>query len=562
MKNYLLILLILVLTRLSLPAQTSSCRIIKNCSGKNGMVVSAHPLASEAGISVLKRGGNAMDAAIAVQFALAVVYPQAGNLGGGGFLVARFTDGRTLVLDFRETAPMAATRDMFLDNTGKPVSSLSLKGPLAAGVPGTVDGIFAALPYAKLPISELIRPAIELARHGFPLTAREAESLNKNRQNFLRYNKHSIVFIKNTPWKEGDILLQPELAQTLEKIRDGGRDSFYCGSTATAIVKLMNEQGGIIGQQDLTNYRTLERKAVIFTYRGFEIITMPLPSSGGIILRQVLTTLSWYPLTTYGFASSQSIHLMAEVERRSYADRARYLGDPDYAIVPENTLTDTAYLRKRMENFSWEKATSSTVVGYQFPFDESKETTHFSVIDAEGNAVAVTTTLNGSYGCFVVVPGAGFLLNNEMDDFSIKTGFPNAYGALGGKANAIEPGKRMLSSMTPTIVLSDNKPFLILGSPGGTTIPTIIIQVLVNTLDFGMSLKEAVYAPRFHHQWMPDRILMEKGFPTETETRLKRMGHSIEYAHALGSVNAIIVHSDGTFEGVADRRGDNSVASW
>ena len=562
MKNLLSVILLLFLIPVCLPAQDpASYRIVKNQSGRNGMVVSAHPLASEAGISILQKGGNAFDAAIAVQFALAVVYPQAGNLGGGGFLVARFSDGKLLALDFRETAPAAATPKMFLDSSGNPVPWRSLKGPLASGVPGTVDGIFATLPHARLPLKELVEPAINLARKGFRITRREAESLNRNRENFLKHNQFPVAFVKNTPWKEGDILRQPDLAVTLEKIREGGRDSFYCGSTAHAIEQVMKQKGGIITRQDLKNYHTVERKPDTFSYRGYKVITMPLPSSGSFILRQVLSILSWYPVRNYGFASSAAIHLMAEAERRSYADRARYLGDPDFIHVPIALLTDPEYLKKRMENYSPERATPSSAVSYSLA-DETTETTHFSVIDAEGNAVSVTTTLNGSYGCFVVVPGRGFLLNNEMDDFSTKPGFPNAYGALGGKANAIEPGKRMLSSMSPTILLSGNKPFLILGSPGGTTIPTTVLQVIVNVIDFGMPLKEAVFAPRFHHQWMPDQIVMEKGFPQKTLQELKKKGHHISQARALGSVNAIMVHADGTYEGVGDRRGDNSVASY
>lgn len=562
MKNHISVLLILYLISFCLTAQNPvSYRIVKEGSGRKGFVVSAHPLASEAGIAILQKGGNAVDAAIAVQFALAVVYPQAGNLGGGGFLVARFSDGRHLALDFRETAPAAATRDMFLDTAGNPVPWLSLKGPLASGVPGTVDGIFASLSFARLPLKELIAPAIDLAQKGFRITSREAVSLNLNRENFLRYNKYPVAFVKDVPWKEGDILRQPDLARTLEKIRDGGRDSFYSGSVAHAIVHLMKQGGGIITREDLKNYRTVERKPDTFSYRGYTVITMPLPSSGSMILRQVLSILSWYPVRNYGFASPAAIHLMAEAERRSYADRARYLGDPDFVPDPSAPLNDPGYLKKRMENFSWEKATPSTLVSYSLA-DEPTETTHFSVIDADGNAVAVTTTLNGSYGCFAVVPGMGFLLNNEMDDFSTKPGSPNAYGALGGKANAIEPGKRMLSSMSPTIVLSENKPFLILGSPGGTTIPTTVLQVIVNVLDFGMPLKDAVFAPRFHHQWMPDQILLEKGFPQKTLDELKKKGHHISEARALGSVNAIMVHADGTFEGVGDRRGDNSVAFY
>ncbi len=562
MKKHLTFILIPFLIPFYLLAQNSSSySIIKNLSGRNGMVVSAHPLASEAGVAVLRRGGNAMDAAIAVQFALAVVYPQAGNLGGGGFLLARFSDGRLLALDFRETAPAEATPTMFLDTSGNPIPLLSLKGSLASGVPGTVDGIFASLPYARLPLKELVDPAINLAKRGFAITRREAENLNRNRENFLLYNRYPVAFVKDTPWKEGDILRQPELATTLEKIRDGGRDSFYCGSTAHAIEQVMKQNGGIITRQDLKNYRTVERKPDTFSYRGYKVITMPLPSSGSIILRQVLSVLSWYPIKNYGFASSATVHLIAEAERRSYADRARYLGDPDFIHVPIDLLIDPGYLKKRMESFSFAKATPSSSINY-FLNDESTETTHFSVIDNEGNAVSVTTTLNGSYGNFMVVPGRGFLLNNEMDDFSLKPGFPNAYGALGGKANAIEPGKRMLSSMSPTILLSENKPFLILGSPGGTTIPTTVLQVIVNVIDFNMPLKDAVFAPRFHHQWMPDQIMMEKGFPSKTIDELKKKGHHISEARALGSVNAIIVHNDGTFEGVGDRRGDNSVASY
>jgi len=525
------------------------------------MVVSAHPLASEVGVAILKKGGNAIDAAIATQLALAVVYPQAGNIGGGGFLIARLKNGRAFSIDFREIAPAASSPDMYLDSTKTTIPGKSLNGALAAGVPGTIDGIFTAYRYAKLPFATLIQPAIDLASKGFSITKKEAQGLNQAQTAFKRYNKFPVAFQKKKGWKEGDTLRQPELAKTLTYIQDKGRDGFYKGEVARAIVKTMKQYGGIITGKDLEAYNSVERRVALFSYRNYQIITMPLPSSAEVMLPQMFGMLSVYPVKEYGFQSLKTVHLMAEIERRSYADRATYLGDPAFVRVPVDSLTATTYLLRRMHDFSWDHANKSSEIAAG-NINERMETTHLSVIDSEGNAVSVTTTLNGSYGCHVVVPGAGFLLNNEMDDFSIKPGTPNTYGAIGGKANAIASGKRMLSSMSPTIVLKEGKPFLVLGSPGGTTITTSVFQVIVNVTDFGMNLPDAVNAPRFHHQWQPDYIRIEPDFPPAIREKLEMMGYTLKEQGYIGRVDAILIQPDGLYEGVGDKRGDDSAAGY
>jgi gamma-glutamyltranspeptidase / glutathione hydrolase len=532
----------------------------KSVTAANGAVVSAHPLASDAGIQMLKKGGNAVDAAIATQLALAVVYPNAGNLGGGGFLVAHLANGKQLAIDYREKAPAMAHRDMYLDKDGNPQTRLSLDGHLAPGVPGTVAGLFASLPYAKLKMAQLITPAIILAEKGFGITEAEARSLNRLRDEFLRLNTRPTAFVKATPWKEGDTLIQKDLAGTLKLIRDKGAAGFYQGTTADKIVAEMQRGKGIISKADLKAYKAQPRTPLVFPYKNNIILTMSLPSSGGVLLKQLLGMVESYPLGAMGFHSTAAVQLMTEAERRAFADRAEFLGDPDFVKVPVQQITSKSYLQNRMKGFNPLQATPSTSIKAGNA-KESEETTHLSVIDARGNAVSVTTTLNGSYGSRVVVGGAGFLLNNEMDDFSVKPGAPNMYGLLGAEANAIAPGKRMLSSMTPTIVLQNGKPYMVTGTPGGSTIITSVFQTIVNVLDFGLNEEDAVNKPKFHHQWMPDELYVETNFPDSTRKGLEKMGHKITPRGGIGRTELITI-KDGKITAIADKRGDDSAAGF
>jgi len=534
----------------------------KEITAKNGAVASAHPLASKAGIEAMKNGGNAFDAAIATQFTLAVVYPGAGNIGGGGFMVARLQSGDLVSLDFRETAPAAAHKNMYLDSAGNIIEGKSIRTPTASGVPGSVAGILATLKYAKLPLRQLIDPAINLAENGFAITAGEASALNNLRDEFTKYNSGPIAFQKNNPWKEGDTLIQKDLAQTLKRIRDEGAKGFYEGETAKLIAEEVKRGGGYINADDLRSYQVKWRTPHSFDYKGFKIVTMDLPSSGGIVLHQMMKMIESKPLTSNPYLSPQAVQLMVEVERRAYADRAQYLGDADFIKVPAATLTSEEYLQGRMKDYAAGTAGKSTDIKSGVIKKESEETTHISIIDREGNAVAITTTLNDSYGCKTVVQGAGFLLNNEMDDFSVKPGAPNLYGAIGGEANAIEPGKRMLSSMSPTIVLKNNKPVLVAGTPGGTTIPTSVFQILVYILDYNTSTSDAVNLPKFHHQWLPDRIDVEENFPDSTITALEKMGYTIYNRKSIGRSEVIKVLDNGSIEAVADSRGDDSAEGY
>lgn len=528
------------------------------------MVVSAHPLATKVGVEVLKQGGNAIDAAVAVQFALAVVYPQAGNIGGGGFLIYRDAKGKqTLALDYREKAPAAATERMYLDSLGNVLPNKSRFGALACGVPGTVDGMWQAhVSHGKLPWGALVTPAIELAEKGFQITEREAQNLNAERLTFVRNSSISPAFVKFEPWKAGEWLIQKELAETLRRIAGQGRDGFYTGATAKLIVAEMAKKGGLISYEDLSAYKSEWRTPLEFDWKDMHVITMPPPSSGGIILRQLLGMTEGFSLQDAGLHSASAVHLMVEAERRSFADRAAHMGDPDFWKVPLKTLTDPAYLKQRMTDFTPEAASESADIS-PGQIKESEETTHYSIIDRDGNAVSVTTTLNDSYGARTVVGGAGFILNNEMDDFSAKPGAANLYGAVGGKANAIAPGKRPLSSMTPTIVTKADKIWLVLGTPGGTTIPTSVFQVLLNVTTFGLPLSEAVQAKRFHHQWKPNHITAEEGvFSPEVEAKLTQMGHKINYREPYGRIEAIIRLPNGKWQGVADWRGDDAAGGY
>jgi len=537
--------------------------ITKKVNAGNGAVVSAHPLASKIGVDILKKGGNAVDAAIATQLALAVVYPNAGNLGGGGFMVARLSDGELLALDYREEAPHKAHRDMYLDKAGEVEAGKSLNGHLSAGVPGTVAGLFAAAKYGKLPFKTLIQPAIDLAENGFAITEREAALLNSIQADLKKYNTQLPVFVNDEKWKVGDVLLQKELAKTLKRVRDKGKKGFYEGKTAQLIVEEMKRGSGIISLSDLKNYQAKFRKAHVFSYKGYAVVSMPMPSSGGTLLHQMMKMVEGRNIAAMGFQSPASVQLMTEVERRAFADRAEYMGDADFVSVPQKALVDSIYLLNRMNDYVTAKAGSSAQVKCgQLPRKESEETTHLSVIDKEGNAVAVTTTLNNSYGSKTVVAGAGFLLNDEMDDFSAKPGVPNLYGAVGGEANAIAPGKRMLSAMTPTIVLKSGKPFIVAGTPGGTTIPTSVFQTLMNLLEFNLSTEDAVNKPKFHHQWLPDRIDVERCFPANVRAALQAMGYTLFERAAIGRTEVIKVLSDGTFEAVADSRGDDGAEGY
>ncbi len=532
----------------------------KKATVANGAVVSAHPLASRVGVQILKQGGNAVDAAIATQLALAVVYPGAGNIGGGGFLIGHLSNGKNIAIDYRETAPAKANRDMYLDGDGNAQMNLSQDGHLAVGVPGTVAGLFSSMKYAKLPFKKLIQPAIDLAEKGFAITKSQADDFNEFQKEFTALNTSPVAFIKFVPWKEADILIQPNLASTLKRIRDLGAKGFYEGETARLIVEEMKKGKGIVSLDDLKNYKAKERKAMQFNYRGYEIITMPLPSSGGIILQQMLGMIEDKNIAAMKFQTAASVQLMVEVERRAFADRAEFLGDADFVKVPVKTLVSKKYIEERIKDYTPGKAGSSKATGAGV-VKESEETTHLSVIDAAGNAVSVTTTLNGHFGSRTVVGGAGFLLNNEMDDFSVKPGVPNMYGAVGNEKNAIAPGKRMLSSMTPTIVLKNKKTYLVVGTPGGTTIPTSVFQSIVNVVDFAMSAEDAVNKPKFHHQWLPDEVFAEHDFDAATLAALEVMGYKINKRGDIGRTELIQVKGKKIIA-VGDKRGDDAAEGY
>ncbi|MBC5773094.1 gamma-glutamyltransferase [Pontibacter sp. KCTC 32443] len=529
------------------------------------MVVSAHPEASRIGMEVMKRGGNAYDATVATQFALAVAFPVAGNIGGGGFTIYRSATGETGALDYRETAPLAASETMYQDSAGNVVTGLSTDGHLAAGVPGTVDGMVKLhQKLGSLPWNELVQPAIDLARNGVVLTPKEADGLNRTQEAILKNNRHKPYLVRPQAWKAGDTLRHEDLARTLERIRDKGRDGFYAGETAALLVKEMKRGGGIISKQDLENYTSVWREAVEGNYKDYKVISMPPPSSGGIALLQLLTMGEPYDLRKSGWQSAEEVQVITEAERRVYADRATYLGDPDFVAVPKRELLDKSYLTMRMSTMQLDKATpSSEVKAGQLPVYESEQTTHFSIVDPAGNAVSTTTTLNGAYGSKVVVEGAGFILNNEMDDFSVKPGVPNMFGLVGGKANAIAPTKRMLSSMTPTILEKDGKLFMVVGTPGGSTIITSVFQAIVNVLEHNMTMQQAVSAPRFHHQWLPDVIQHEPdAISTEVRAILTNKGYKLEQRSPYGRVDAILVLPNGKLEAGADPRGDDAASGF
>jgi len=528
---------------------------------RHGMVVSSNALATDVGVKILKMGGNSVDAAVAVGFALAVTYPAAGNIGGGGFMVIHLRNGKNTTIDFREKAPIKAFTNMYLDKNGNFVHKLSTEGATSSGVPGSVAGLLYALKhYGTMKLSQVIQPAIDLARNGFPVDSFLAKTFKDKLPIFNKYKSTKKVFTKNgKAYKGGEILKQPDLAFTLEQIKEKGRDGFYKGKVANLILKQMREKGGYITWEDLAKYEPVERKPILGNYRGYEIVSMPPPSSGGVALVELLNILENYKFKKYDWGTVGYIHKLVEAMKYTYADRTKYLGDPDFVDVPVKQLTSKTYAKEIFARINPKRATPSKDIYSPkiLPGKESKETTHYSIYDKYGNAVSVTTTINSWFGNKIVVDGAGFFLNNEMDDFSAKPGVPNQFGLLGSEANSIQPQKRMLSSMTPTIILKDSKPYIIIGSPGGSTIITVVLQVVMNCIDFGMNIQQAIDAPRVHHQWYPERIDYEKNaLSTKVKEKLINMGHKIGEQTVLGMAEGIMVNSNNQIiYGASDPRG-------
>ncbi|WHQ75731.1 gamma-glutamyltransferase [Pantoea sp. Lij88] len=526
---------------------------------QHGMVASVDAMATQVGVEILRQGGNAVDAAVAVGFALAVTHPQAGNLGGGGFMLLRTASGRATAIDFREMAPGHASRDMFLDKQGNADSKLSLTSHLASGTPGTVAGLaLAAKKYGTLPLSTLLAPAIRLARDGIPVNDALADDLKTyGKEVLITHPNSKAIFYKpdGTPWQKGDRLVQKNLAHSLQLIARQGPDAFYKGEIADEIAGEMAQHGGLINKADLAAYRAVERTPVSGTYRGYEVFSMPPPSSGGIHIVQILNILENFDLAKMGFGSADAMQVMAEAEKYAYADRSEYLGDPDFVKVPWQALTSKAYARTLAQQIDMAKARPSSEIkpGKLEPY-ESNQTTHFSVVDKQGNAVAVTYTLNTYFGSGIVAGKSGILMNNEMDDFSAKPGTPNVYGLVGGEANAVQPAKRPLSSMSPTIVAKGGKTWLVTGSPGGSRIITTVLQMVVNSIDFGMNVAEATNAPRFHHQWLPDQLRVEKGFSPDTLRLLEAKGQHVKVLPSMGSTQSIMIGPDGMLYGASDPR--------
>ncbi len=524
------------------------------------MVALPEPQAAAVALDVLRSGGNAVDAAVAAGFALAVTYPSAGNLGGGGFMLVRLASGDSWVVDYRETAPGAATRGMFLDASGKPIPKLSVESPLAVGVPGTVAGLALAREKAGTwPLERLLAPAVALAAEGFPVPPQLSAAISKHREKLARHSASARIFLPGgKPPEPGSLLVQEDLARTLRLVVREGASAFYEGPIAAAMERFMRQHGGSLTAADMASYGAVLRRPVRILYRGLEILSTPPPSAGGIVLAEMLHMLEPRDLKALGRGSSAYLHLLAEVMKRAYADRATFLGDPDHVEVPSETLLTPAYARSRMESYDPERATAADRAGPGDPLRfEGESTTHFTIVDEKGNVVVNTYTLNDSFGMGAVLEGWGFLLNNEMDDFASAPNVPNLYGLVGAEANAVAPGKRMLSSMSPTIVLKDGGPWLALGSPGGGRITTIVLQVILNVVEFGMDLQAAVDAPRCHHQWKPDRITCdEEALPADVRSGLERSGHQVEVAPFHGDVQAILIDlGAGVLRGASDARG-------
>ena len=541
----------------------SCSKVDEGVVSENAMVVSAREEASKIGIKILKKGGNAFDAMMATELALAVSYPSAGNIGGGGFMVYRMSDGTIGALDYRERAPIKSSRDMYLDDNDNIIEGLSMIGALSIGVPGTIAGIFEAHErFGKLEIEEIISPVIDLAKNGFVITENQQMRINENRKYFQLANKSKILFDDN--FKKNDTIRNHKLAATLERIMVNGKNEFYHGETAKKLVEFINQNGGIISLEDLKIYKPIWRDPITFNYDGLKIISMSPPSSGGICINQIMTMIEPYNLKSFGHNSINYIKLLVEAERRSFADRSHFLGDPDFISIPTKMLTNKDYLENRMVDFSFEEPTDSNKIGYgDILIPEANETTHYSIVDQFGNAIAVTTTLNGTFGSKLFADELGFFLNNEMDDFSSKPGFPNMYGLIGGEANKIEPKKRMLSSMSPTIVEKDGELYMTLGTPGGSTIITSVVQTILNVHEFEMTMNEAVNSPRFHHQWKPDSIRIELDhFDRDVIKALLKSGYRLNDKGTIGRVDGILIRDDKMLEGGADKRGDDTALGF